>query len=179
VADYQVVADEYATTDISMEELGARYGTTRERIRQIIAKIDPAIPDRRKAQRQRAKAEQEANEVWTKFWKRCASALAENRRCKTCNGWIIQNKKLTCSTECFEAWLILRIFDDPDDHRRSMAKVILRSPDKYPEVKLNWARRMLGPNPPERNRVYLVPGSKRAEVIKKYRPEAYAELVSR
>jgi hypothetical protein len=68
--------------------------------------------------------------------------------------------------------------DNPDEHRQQEARVYLANPDKYAGAPIEWAGRMVSDNPPPRNRTYLVPGSKRAAVIRKYRPELYDELVS-
>lgn len=168
-ADHDVIierltADPFLTYSAIAEE----YDVTRERIRQI---VPPGLAQKRKAGRDQARLESELAE-------RILEALKDDRRCKTCDSWILRKSTTTCSTECAKAYTVLRSFDDPDYHRRCVAKGYLNNPESHPEVKLEWARQVLGPNPPKRNRVYLVPGSERAEVVKKYRPEAYAELVS-
>lgn len=178
-ADRPGIAREYLDTDVTYREIGDRYDVHGEWIRQIVVEHDPSIPRRRRQRQQREESARASAQAWKTLWNRCRLALAEDRRCKACGGWILRNKgTVTCSHECAEAYLVLRIFDDPDHHRRARAKVYLAKPEKYSEVNLEWARRMLGSNPPPRNRTYLVPGSERAEIIKKYRPELYDELVS-
>lgn len=159
----RVTADPFLTYTAVAEE----YGVSRERIRQL---VPPLLEKQRKASRDQTRRE-------LKLAKRIRRALAENLRCKICDSWILRGSTVTCSPECQEASSILRSFDDPDEHRRNMAKSYLKNPDRYSPSIIEWSHQMLGPNPPERNRTFLVPGSRRAEVIKKYRPEAYAELM--
>jgi hypothetical protein len=160
----RLTADPFLTYTAVAEE----YGVSRERIRQIVPQ---GLEKSRTAERSRTRLE-------LRLAARAQRALAEDLRCDTCGSWILRRSTSTCSRECREALDILRTFDDPDEHRRSMAQTYLNNPDRYSDVNVEWAKRMLGPNPPEKNRTFLVPGSKRAELIKKYRPEAYAKLLS-
>ena len=57
-----------------------------------------------------------------------------------------------------------------------MARTFLANPEKYKKSLLEWATKMLGPNPPPPNRRYLMPGSKRSELIRKHRPAQYEML---
>lgn len=84
----------------------------------------------------------------------------------------------TCSPKCAEAWPILRTVDNYDRHRRHQARSILANPEGQKPSKITWARRMLSDDPPPPNRRYLTSGSKRADLIRKYRPEIYEELTA-
>jgi hypothetical protein len=84
---------------------------------------------------------------------------------------------LECSPECARVYLILRTFDDHEGHRRQTARSYLASPEKYEASVLEWSKAMLSDNPPPPNRRFLIPGSARSEIIRKYRPEQYAALV--
>lgn len=121
------------------------------------------------------------------FLEVCQRAIDEDKRCPVCGGWVLllRNNALCCSSECAEAWRVaIRFLDDGGDkHRIAMAKSYLARPDHYKPVVLEWSRRVLeafekGEALPPRNRTYLVLGSKRAEIIRKYRPELYVELTS-
>ena len=116
-----------------------------------------------------------------RFLAACQRALDFDLHCRTCGGWVLRNTTTfppaTCSTECFQAWKVLRNFDNHEKHRRQTARTYLASPEKYRPSVLEWSEAMLGPNPPPPNRRYLMPGSERSETIRKYRPKQYAALI--
>ena len=157
----------YLDQGLTLAEIGDRYGVTRERIRQI---LPPQIAKTRRARRQ--------NRIRTKaFLSTCQRALDENLVCSICHGWILRKTgNVTCSPECRKAADTLRTFDNHEHHRRQLARSILAHPDRHPALNLEWAEAMLEPDPPPPNRRYFRPGSKRSELIRKYRPEAYAAI---
>jgi hypothetical protein len=168
---YSEIARRYTTTDDTLQDIGDDYGVTRERIRQIL----PV------GVKQAKKLNQEARRRSDAFNAACQRAIDNNLVCVVCSSWILRRASggvhtITCSPECAEAWLHLRTFDEFDKHRQQMARTYLANSEKYPRQQ-EWAKAMLGPNPPPRNRRWVRPGSARAEAIRKHRPELYAELV--
>ena len=165
----------YIEDNLTLAEVGDRYGVTRERIRQI-------LPSDAMAQHQRRRRDQEDQARTVRFLATCQRALDENLVCSTCHGWILRNtsgisgRPQTCSPECREAADALRTFDNHEEHRLALARSILAHPDRHPALNLEWAEAMLGPDPPAPNRRYFKPGSKRSELIRKYRPKAYAAI---
>ncbi len=172
VDDYGEIERLYSTEGLTLQEIGDRYGVTRERIRQILPRGASDAKRVRLRHQKRTK----------RFLASCQRALDDDLHCRTCGGWILRGVKrmvppLECSTECARAFAVLRTFDDHEHHRRQTARTYLASPEKYKASVLEWSEAMLGPNPPPPNRRYLIPGSERAELIAKYRPEKYAALI--
>lgn len=161
----------YSEGELTMGEIGDRYGVTRERIRQILP-LGAATANRT---RRRKEA------LTERFLASCQRALNLDLHCRTCGGWILRGPNrmiphLECSPECARAHDILHDFDDHEGHRRKTARAYLASPEKYKASVLEWSEAMLSDDPPPPNRRYLIPGSARAEAIRKYRPEQYAAL---
>ena len=161
----------YHSGEHTLQAIGDRYGLTRERIRQILPTGAATVVEKIRRDRKRTQKRTQ------KFLAACQRALAENRKCQVCKGWILRNTKVTCSHECAEAYLPLRHFDEHEEHRRETARTYLAKPEKYKKSLSEWAEKMLGPSPPPPNRRYLVPGSKRSELIRKYRPAEYEMLL--
>ncbi len=170
-SDYGEIERLYSIEGLTLQEIGDRYGVTRERIRQILPRGASNAQRVRRYNQKRT----------TRFLAACQRALDMDLKCKTCGGWILRMTTgslppMNCSADCSQAYLMLRHFDDHEGHRREMALTLLASPEKYKQSQLDWAEAILGPDPPPPNRRFLIPGSKRAQMIAKYRPEQYAAL---
>ena len=157
----------YVEEGLTLQQLGDRYGVTREAVRLRLPSGLSAIRLEKKAVRRTARA----------FLMRCHRALVDNRVCPVCGSWVLRGGEttVTCSSECAEAWPILRSVDDPDSHRRQMARTFLAKPGAYKPSAVVWAKKMLEDNPPPRNRHYFTPGSKRSAIARKYRPELFED----
>ena len=151
----------------TLQAIGDHYGVTRERIRQILPKGAGTVVEKIRHDQRRTQ----------KFLAACQRALNENRVCQICGGWILRGYAKTCSGECSKAYLVLRHFDEHETHRHEQARTYLAKPEKYKGPQVEWAKKMVGPNPPPPNRRYLQPGSKRSELIRKYRPAEYEMLL--
>lgn len=177
-ADYQGIATAYATTPIKLREVALLYGVSREAIRLIVLSVDPDAAWKHHRVVATATAQKAKQASWDKLTERCAEALAEDRHCVVCDAWVIRTTgTITCSPDCTEIWKVLRSFDQSEEHRRHKARTTLRS-DWADEVAKSWARLVLSDSPPPANRRFLVPGSKRAQIIAAHRPEAYKELTA-
>lgn len=173
---WQEIADWYLSDlDASMETIGQHYGVSRERIRQIISQIEPEAQEIRAA----LAREKELLSLEAEFAAACQVALAEDRRCVVCDSWVLRsgNAYLTCSTECAEAWVLIRDVYEVDGgrHRERCAKAILNNPKLYKESLVEWAQAVKDGSAPTRR--FVVEGSKRSEALKKFRPEIYEKIV--
>lgn len=172
--DGELVNILYASGDVNLVQLANLYGVSRQA-------IDHHITSETRAEREvvmmRIRAEKGERRLWERLAARMRLALDNDRICVVCDCWNLRGpKQVTCSSECAKAYLQLRSFDDYQNHRNHLAKTILNKPGAYKPAQIKWAKAMLSDDPPPPNRRFLIPGSKRAELIKKYRPEAYAEL---
>jgi hypothetical protein len=169
----------------SYAAIGREYGIGRERVRQIVA--DDSEAKDRKANRARELKEHRrgyVEQIQTQaFLARLQEVIDQDLHCAACGGWVIRDitssgDNKTCSPECAEAWSVLRSFPEVagDDHRIHMANAILRRPSNYKDSQVEWAQRMIEDAPPP-NRRWVQKGSKRAEILKRYRPELYQRLV--
>lgn len=53
--------------------------------------------------------------------------------------------RITCSPECSKTWRTKwRYRVHSETHARQQAETVLRSPDKYGEIRVRWARKVLG-----------------------------------
>ena len=147
--------------------IAALYGLSEARVKDLLAVHMPA--DERwaiyRAECAAEKAERRSPRRLAELLRRCAEA----KPCVVCRAWVLRGpKRLTCSPACAKAWTVARYqLDDEqhDRHRLCVARVYLRSPEKYSERHLAWARRMLSDDPPPPNRRYVMPGSRAAEVV--------------
>lgn len=178
--------EEYVTTHVTYQEIADRYGLTRERVRQLIKLTDPDAHTKHRALLDAAIAEREDTKRTKKLLAQMQHALDNDLHCAVCGAWVIcrsgGNREnagfLTCSPEHAVVWPILKTAVNTEEHRRQMARSILNHPEttgKSPSKK-PWAEAILGNSPPPKNRTYIVPGSNRAAIIKKYRPELYEYL---
>jgi hypothetical protein len=153
----------YRDKGLTLEQVGGRYGLTRERVRQIVARLDPQA----KATRTRILAEHERDR-----------RLAEAHPCRVCGKPVLRGRRAqTCSPKCAEDWRVVRYQLDPEHHRRFrqvQARSILRNPRKHPPGQLSWARAILTGNAAP-NRRFVVEGSRSAQVLERVAPELFAE----
>lgn len=170
----------------SYAAIGRQYEVGRERIRQIIAKHDPEASKKRegkKVVRRKRRTEVRSDFREEQFLARLQEVIDNDIKCAACGGWVIRDIATkgdyrTCSPECASAWGVLRSFPEVagDDHRLHMANSILRNVDNYSDAEVDWAQRMIEDAPPP-NRRWVTKGSKRAAILKEFRPEIYEKLV--
>lgn len=167
----------------TLQEIADDYAVTRERIRQIVKEYDPTIPAQVKSERKRTHSLRLRADLDAQLREQMQEALDFDLKCVVCGAWVLRLNRgktgmnVTCSPEHAEAWPILRTFDETDEHRRHVARTILRNPEKHSESKVRWAQRMLSDNPPPPDRRFFHEGSQRAELIRKYRPEQFQAIV--
>lgn len=173
----------YVNAELTMEEIGRRYGVTRERIRQVLAEqgvVGRKEHERRRRQIRRAQRAALVKKTLEQCLTQMQRAIDENRRCVVCNAWVIREASSgysstphgggvartiglkTCSPECSEWWRKggRYLYDDVyEQHRVTQAKSILRRPERYKDSQVEWAKRMLSDNAPPPNRRYVIPGS--------------------
>lgn len=89
--------------------------------------------------------------------------LATAKPCLVCGELVLRGPTFkTCSSRCTELWRNGRLRlsgEEHEKHRQAQAVSILRSPEKYRDVQVKWAKRMLSADPPPPNRRYEVPNS--------------------
>lgn len=164
----------------TLQSIADDYDVTRERIRQIAKQVNPEIPIKLKRARRAEESKAAEERLAKRFIQACQKAIEEDRKCYSCGGWILRPGAgaVNCSEECSRAYVILRYVDDPQAHRQNIANSILNHPEKHPPTRIEWAESVLSGENTERNRTFLLKGSKRSEIIRKYRPELYEELTS-
>lgn len=161
----------------TLQAIADTYGVSRERIRQVVKQVDASVPEALRSTAEVRRERSEEQELSNKLTRRMEAALKHDRKCQVCGAWVLRGNYVNCSPEHTEAWSYLRVVDNPLEHRRYMAKTYLDKPERYSESNLDWARRVMSGEVTEGNRRYLIPGSKSAEYIRKYRPEVYEELL--
>lgn len=116
----------------TLATVGERHGVTRERVRQIVAALDPkAIAA---GQRARAKAAP-----------RPEPRKRHRRTCPVCGAKFTTTdaRRRTDSAECAEEWgpggARRRSTDGMASHQDNVSATVLRRPDKYGVVKVRWA----------------------------------------
>lgn len=124
----RIVADYRA--GMTLQAISEREGISRERVRQIIARLDPdAVASARAARR---KTEEKP--------------IRPAGSCAVCGKPLPGNRRKTCSPDCSEFWRKYRRQLDRREgerHNVSQAKAILKHPEKYNEYRIAWARRVL------------------------------------
>lgn len=180
-SDHQLIADRYRRGE-TYANIGADYGVTRERVRQVIKDTDPAAIAVKKRVAETAKITKQEEREWEKLQSLAREAIARDLRCVVCGAWVLRTRRRpgrehTCSTEHADAWLTLRSFDEHEEHRRHAAQAILNNADHYDSGKIERAKAVVAGKAPPPNRRFFVPGSKRAQIIKKYRPEEFKAIV--
>lgn len=142
----------------TLESIGADYGLTRERIRQVTEKHSPHKPwDAIKAEHRALLAEVE--EV------RRTTPKAD---CKTCGAGVFGKKFTYCSDKCRNIRAALRYVVDEQEwkkHRQVMAQYYIEHPEKY-EDQVATAKRILKGEPTENHGRWLIEGSQNFEYAK-------------
>lgn len=139
-----------------MQSMGDEWGITRGRVRQILA--ENGIHVRR--MKREHNAVMSVERLRARLLKAMQAAL-ERPPCVVCGAWIIRSFRdvKTCSEECSDVYTQTRFTIDADAHHRhrvQTAESILRYPEKHKPSRIDWANRMLGPNPPPPNRRYSI-----------------------
>lgn len=153
---------------LTYTQIGAKYGVSRERVRQVLAKTGfDGRAAKARANRERIEAER-----LSKCLAVMQRAIDEDRKCTICGAWVLRKGPAkTCSQACAEllrgdARLYVRP-EQREQHRFNVAKSILRNPKGKRPSQIAWAKRMLSDNPPPANRRFSVPGSRASEAARK------------
>ena len=167
------IAEAYATGEVTMEELAQANGISRERVRQIIARIDPGLPRRVIEQRQVEREERAEAEARRE-------ARAAGAHCVLCGKLVTRrfdypgNDRggfaLTCSPECAQDYVVVRDLVDEDRARKRrdyQANTILRNPSAHDETSVTWAKRWKAGKAAMRRHDFQ-PGSDRERVAEKW-----------
>lgn len=80
----------------------------------------------------------------------------------------VASRYVACSPACGKLWGQAKRYlseEEYTNHREANAKSVLRNAHKYPPSLINWAEAVLGPNPPEPNRRFRVPGSSTTRAV--------------
>jgi len=149
----------------TLDAVGRGYGTSRQRIHQIVMAVDPDAVDLGNAIRRavRVEARRVAAEV-----RRAVDAMVVGR-CRACLGPLTYGRAslrsdrptVTCSHRCYELWRIADYHLDDDAYqwrRHANAKSVLANPG-VPETKRQHAALVLAGKDPGPNRRFTVSGS--------------------
>ena len=126
----------------TLEAIGREHGIARERVRQIVNKALPA--DVRKAvrvgRRQARQAQRQAE--------RLRPYLDRPVPCTMCHAIVLRStpwkrKYPTCSHQCHQAFVAAKWYVSPDEVRQAIARMTLRTPEKYSDVQVRYAARVL------------------------------------
>lgn len=136
----------------SYRSIGGRYGISAARVGQIVARLDPDAPDvgeeARALARQRAR-EASAPPPLTKKCPVCSRTFqTRDRRRTTCTGILPPMRDQ--SDECSVIYHARDWQLSPAASRArqgNVARHILRNADRYPAVRVRWARKFLDENP--------------------------------
>lgn len=146
----------FAHPEWTLKECAEALGIKSASLSRAVAVEDPDT-SRRIARRQAA-AEMKAE-------REMAEKLANAIPCLVCGQLVLRGKNQrfkTCSYKCAELWRKGRLQLSGEEHhkqRLAQARSILRSPEKYRDVQVKWAQRMLSTVPPPPNRRYEYEGS--------------------
>lgn len=148
--------DRYVYGTEALRAIGADYGITGERVRQVLAMLDPeAFQRRREEKRRRAEAERA---------RLYAERVADNEPCVVCGTFPDTPRQRTCSPWCAEAWesmAVRRLFDPHQCERHN--RVIALGHLEREDGSVRHALNILSGNVRSHGR-WLLPGSKAWEV---------------
>jgi hypothetical protein len=140
---------------LTLEEVGDRYGITRERVREIL------VQHGRVSGRKRLQARAEER-LFRQFAERARSAVP----CAVCGSWVLRRtrtgRKKTCSSECTRLWNEVRFSIDEEERERqryATATWVVEHADRVPANRVIHAMRVLTGDAEERGR-WTISGSK-------------------
>jgi hypothetical protein len=162
----------------TLEELGRRYGVTREYVRQVVEQHYPGS-----GQEARRRRRERADEVTAQKKAQAQAEIQErvNRGeappCAVCGQPNLRAldsaKSLTCGEICAEAWPVLRYYLQPGyaaKHREAIARSTLKNPRSKPFERAHAQRVLDGTAPPYR-RAGILPGSRAERFARRLRPD--------
>lgn len=153
---------------LTLEQVGARHGVTRERVRQLIEAIAPGLIAETFAGRQAARS------AATAARRQAAADARPLYECRVCGrSFKIPYRSVTCSPTCEAAWKAARPLFDPEVYRRSQiyqARHHLRHPDRTSQAMVESSRRLLAHYEATGevlapNRRFVIPGSARWQKV--------------
>lgn len=173
----QNIASAYATGDVTLQELADKYGISRERVRQIVAKQDPTMParvmDKRKQRRRASDTEDEVDAM--------IAAAKHGAYCVMCGQLVTRRYNypgndrggfaLTCSPECAEDYPVVRDLIDEKRaraRREAHANTVLANPKGYSDSQVRWAKRWKRGTAEMRTKSWFLPGSERERIAEKW-----------
>lgn len=129
----------FADDDRTLEDAGDKFGITRERVRQIIAKDRPGLYEQRKQRKMGRKDVRKAE---------AAKKHAETHRCKVCDVGLTTDRWSYCSQEHYDMGVAFRYHIDPEQrekHKLAVARWMAENPTKVNKWQHESALRMLDP----------------------------------
>lgn len=140
----------------TLEAIGAKFGMSRERIRQIVNREGVFISDVRARRAEARIAEDEA---------------LRQAVCRVCRRPFRRvGNTSTCSADCARLRVIGRHYLEPEKAAQGMvnqATTILRRPEKYKAASVRWAERVLAGEVTTPNRRWSSPTSEVTELLRK------------
>lgn len=159
-----------STTSLSYQEIGDRYGITREMVR-LVGKRAGILEERKERLRRRREAH------WA--WERNARVLSEAEAWALMETWVPcvicggpsdpsrggghSESARTCSMLHATAWREFRYVLDPEynaRHRLQYARTVLRNPQKYKPSAVALSRKILDGTAPPPNRRWITPAKR-------------------
>lgn len=153
------IADEYANGLLPMQAIADRYGISRERVRQYVARYYNPADVRKWRVERKVRLDRDSAVLYAEAVRRKAADLDPCRVCRGPNyrhaDLLLRGKKgqrsnLTCSPACAQAWqthhsaVLYRT--DPKwrhAHRRRIALSILRHPKDKTPARIAWATKFM------------------------------------
>lgn len=140
------LAEEYAEDpDLTLADIGDRYGVTKERVRQWLAEVDPTAAERHRVAQRAARVAREA-QAQRQEQLELARSWEAGVLCVVCEGPRPSNRRTTCSLRCSRLWKRARYNIDSearDRHQLAVARHRVSHPETVSAAELEFAQRVL------------------------------------